>query len=79
MLQVTQEPKIGMITKAFVTLIFVTNIDDLFAQSFPRDILDNAEKLNKAKVLRVGNDDNAFPVLWKRLKKNLMKKQIDVS
>ena len=63
-----------MITKAFVTLIFVTNIDDLFAQSFPQDVLDNDEELNKAKVLKVGSDDNSFGMLYKRLKRNFNKK-----
>lgn len=35
LLQVPQEPVIGMITKAFVALLFVTSIDDTFAASFP--------------------------------------------
>ena len=34
-----------MITKAFVTLLFVTNVDDAFAKSFPKDVIDNADAL----------------------------------
>jgi hypothetical protein len=46
MLQVSQEPLINMVTKAFVTLLFVTNIDDLFAQQLPQDVKDNADNVN---------------------------------
>ena len=54
MIQVSQEPKIGMITKAFVTLLFVTNVDDQFAQFIPQDIIDNADELNDSDKMYIG-------------------------
>lgn len=67
LLQVPQEPVIGMITKAFVALLFVTSIDDTFAASFPQDVLDNADQLNESGLMKITTDQNSFKKIMKRL------------
>ena len=67
LLQVSQEPLINMITKAFVALLFVTSIDDTFAASFPKDVVDNADQLNDSGIMQIGKDQNSFEKIFKRL------------
>ena len=71
LLQVSQEPLIGMITKAFVTLLFITNIDDTFAKSFPKDVLDNADALNDSDMMILGKDENTFKKIYLRYWRDL--------
>lgn len=59
-----------MITKAFVTLLFVTNVDDQFAQFLPQDILDNADDLNESEKMFIGVDNNSLRRICKRIKKS---------
>jgi hypothetical protein len=56
--KVTQEKEAGQITKAFVALSIVVKIDDMFSSSLPKEIIDNAEWLNKSKKLRIPSIDN---------------------
>ena len=53
-----------MIIKAYVTLLFVTNIDDLVAGTFPEEVFNNAELLNESKSLKVGKDENTSQKVW---------------
>ena len=56
-----------MITKAFVALLFVTNIDDTLAGSFPQDVIDNADNLNDSDIMTIGKDQNSFKKIFQRL------------
>ena len=69
---ITQEPVASQITKAFATLMFVTGVDDIMAGSFPSDISDNAERMNKAQLLKMTKDHNTYTKIFRRLKRNLL-------
>jgi hypothetical protein len=45
-IKITQENNAGQITKAFVALSIVVKIDDMFSSSLPRDVRENAKRLN---------------------------------
>ena len=56
-----------MITKAFVTLLSVTNIDDIFSQFLPVDILENADELNDSDKMYIGVDNNTLKKICGRI------------
>ena len=47
MINVIQQENVSQITKSFVALSIVVKIDDMFSASLPKEILDNAIKLNE--------------------------------
>lgn len=57
----------SQITKSFVCLSFVVNIDDMFVSSFPDDIKLNAERLNDEKKLKLPKDYNTFEMIFMRM------------
>ena len=67
MISVTQESKMGMITKDYVTLAFVLSIDNLFSGILPADIKSNVKLLNSTGVLKMGKDYNSMARIKKRL------------
>ena len=71
-MRIIQEQQFSLITKSFVALGFVVNIDDMFAASIPLDIKKNAERLNQGKKLKLTKDYNSFKEIFSRLssKKN---------
>ena len=44
---ITQQSALSQITKAYVTLMFVVNIDDMFSPSLPSEVRTNAKILNE--------------------------------
>lgn len=60
-----QTEKLSMIIKSFVALGFVTKIDDMFSENFPKEIKDTAADLE----LIIGKDMNSFKKIKKRLQK----------
>ena len=44
---IAQQSALSQITKAYVALMFVVNIDDMFVGSLPQDIKENAKILNQ--------------------------------
>lgn len=58
MISVTQEDKMGMITKDYVTLAFVLSIDNLFAKTLPEEVRKNVGIVNASGQLRMGKDYN---------------------
>ena len=69
---ITQEPVASQITKAFATLMFVTGVDDMMAGSFPEDIKENAEKMNKQQILKMTKDHNSYSKICRRTKRNVL-------
>jgi len=63
-----QEPKLPMVVKTYVALGFLINIDNLFCKTLPPDIQENANKLNKSGLLKIGIDNNTYEQIWKPLK-----------
>lgn len=55
-----------MIIKSFVALGFVTKIDDMFSENFPKEIKDTAADLE----LVIGKDQNSYKKILKRMRKN---------
>ena len=51
MVTLGQESKLSFITKDYVTIQLITNIDNMFAKSLPKDILENAKEINKNKIV----------------------------
>lgn len=66
-----------MITKAFVTLIAVTNIDDQFGGFLPDDIIENADELNDSDKMIIGEDKNTFQKIFNRVKRSLNNEHLD--
>jgi hypothetical protein len=62
-LAVAKNPELQMIIKSFVALGFVINIDNLFSESFPKEIKDTAEDV----VLKIGKDQNSLAKLKSRI------------
>jgi hypothetical protein len=69
MVSIGQEGNLGAITKDYVTIAFVLNIDNMFAGFLPDDVKTNAKKLNSSKVLKMGKDYNTYKLIWKRFKR----------
>ena len=66
---VGQEPKFSMIIKSFVTLGFMTTVDNLFIMNFPKEIIKNAITLNQSGSLKLGEDHNTFQRIFARIKR----------
>ena len=52
--------------------MFVTGVDDMMAASFPEDIQENAERMNKAQVLKMTKDHNTYSKIARRTKRNIL-------
>ena len=65
---ISQEPDLRQIIKAFATLGFIVQIDDMFAAYLPTDIIKNANQLNSSGILVLSKDHNTLPKVWRRLK-----------
>ena len=57
-----------MITKSYVALQIVLNINRMFVSSLPKDIRDNAARVNKERTLIIGEDFNTYYRLYRKLK-----------
>lgn len=68
MITMGQEKKMGSITKSFVTIGFIMNIDNMFASTLPKEIKDNQVALNKKKI-PIGKDYNSYRLIFQRMKK----------
>ena len=66
MINVGQEAKPSMILKAFVSLKMIVLIDDMFADTLPKDFKVNAKHLEKDMV--IGEDHNEFRKIWYRMR-----------
>ena len=64
-----QESKFSMITKSYMVLGTICNIDNSFASGLPKEIFDNAKMLNKQKALKITHDNNTSSKIIKRLLK----------
>merc|ERR1712072_1391223 len=62
-----QETSLGMITKTFVALMLLTNIDNMFVNVLPQSIIENGSLLNAADKLIMTIDYNTTSRLLKRL------------
>jgi hypothetical protein len=62
---------LGQITKAFVTLGFITGIDDMFAKTLPSGVRDNMVKLNASGKLVIKEDYNTFTKIFDRIQLKL--------
>ena len=49
-----KEPNLKMIIKSFVTIAFISKIDDMFAGTLPASLAANAKYLNDNKPLVIG-------------------------
>ena len=67
MISITQEKKMGMITKNYVTLAFVLQIDNQFSGILPQDIKNNVKIVNSTGVLKMGKDYNTVARIKKRI------------
>ena len=78
-IRIIQEQQFSLITKSFVVLGFVVNIDDMFASSIPRDIIENANTLNENNKLKLTKDYNTFTAIYHRLisRKNRVEPEIE--
>ena len=65
---ITQQSALSQITKAYVTLSLVVNIDDMFSPSLPADVRANASILNKSKTLKLSEDHNSYSLIFYRMK-----------
>jgi len=64
---ISQEPSLGQITKAFVTLGFVVGIDDMFAKDLPAEVQENTDRLNASNKLIIKKDYNTFGLIFERI------------
>jgi len=55
-----------MIVKNYVALAMISTVDRLFHKVMPQAALDNRERLNKAKALRISKDNNSFRAIYGR-------------
>ena len=67
MISMGQESRFSMITKSYMVLGTVCNIDNSFASGLPKEIFDNAKKLNSQHALKITEDSNSFSKILKRL------------
>jgi hypothetical protein len=51
-----------------VALMFVVNIDDMFVESLPAEVKENAKILNDQKALVLEDDYNTFSLILSRMK-----------
>jgi hypothetical protein len=61
-----QEEKLSGITKSYVTIGFILEIDKMFVEIFPDEVKKNAERLNNSGLLVMGEDRNTFHKLRNR-------------
>ena len=47
-----------MIVKNYVALAMISTVDRLFYKVMPQAVLENRERLNKAKALKISKDNN---------------------
>ena len=59
-----KEPAIKMIIKSFVTIAFISKIDDMFASTLPPSLSANAKQLNDNNPLIFGQDHNSFKKIY---------------
>jgi len=65
-LAIGQTKELSMIIKSFVALGFVTKIDDMFSENFPKEIKDTCADME----LSIGKDMNSGKKVLKRLRKS---------
>ena len=68
MVNITQQSALSQITKAYVALSFIVNIDDMFSGSLPAEVRENAKILNKSKAIKLTHDYNSFKEIKYRVK-----------
>ena len=68
MINVIQQENVSQITKSFVALSIVVKIDDMFSASLPKEILDNAIKLNEQALIKLSLDHNTTRQIFSRIK-----------
>lgn len=64
-----QEGVFSMLTKSYVVLATICGVDNSFAATLPKEVFDNAKKLNQEGALRIGEDHNSMKKILKRFKK----------
>ena len=67
MIVVGKESKLSMITKDYITIGMILGIDNRFAGLLPKEMSDNAKKINKDKGFLIPKDNNKFSHIFKRL------------
>jgi len=70
MVTMTQETKLSMITKNYMTIAMMLNIDTMFAGSLSPRIKANAKKINSEGGFTISKDKNSFNTLFNRMMKN---------
>ena len=65
----TKEPSLRMIIKSFVTIGFISKIDDLFVNTLPQSSIDNMKEMNKSGKLKIGHDHNKWNDIIKDVRK----------
>ena len=63
-----QERKFSMIIKSYATLTFVNTVDNIFVKSFPKEVIQNVDKLNKKGECKLTKDHNSTYKLLTQLK-----------
>ena len=64
-----QQGLFSLITKSYVTLGTICNVDNSFAATLPKEVFENAKKLNQEGALKIGEDHNSMKKIVKRFKK----------
>ena len=59
-----------MIIKLYITLGYIVTIDNVFVNSLPKQMVENAVQLNQSKVLVMGPDQNSMKKIWSRLQRH---------
>ena len=67
-IDIIQQDTVAQITKSFVALKIVVEIDDMFAKSLPKEILQNAFYLNSQSKLKISEDNNTTTKILKRMR-----------
>ena len=57
---VSQETKMNIIVKNFATIALIQNIDTMFTETVPKDIVDLANEINKNGGFTIQSDQNSW-------------------
>lgn len=64
-----QEGLFSMITKSYVVLATICSVDNSFAATLPKEVFENAKRMNQEGALKIGEDHNSMRKIAKRFKK----------
>ena len=71
-----QEPKLSGITKNYMTIAMMLNVDTAYSACLPPSVIANKGRINMAGGLTISKDYNTFIRIYSRLMKNVELKTI---